>query len=280
MAQLPPRYLHSVVAVGTRSSPEQFAETGEPMVPRATAFLYAYPRSGSFGDQASGFRLWLVTCAHVVVGLANRGAEEMLVRMNRSASPEMQTFIISLLPGAGPHWTTHPSADAAAIPASWQDLESKDILWETFAAGHNTLSKERSANAGLSEGDEVFMAGFPRGWRRGRQDYPIVRHGVLAQVQGWLNGEHETFLVDGSGFPGNSGGPVVTKSQMNSVTGTKTVPGSWLVGMVSRRRFSPIPKRTDDSTKPHALVETADLIEVVPMDAIDEVVKLAMEKEG
>ena len=73
------------------------------------------------------------------------------------------------------------------------------------------------------------------------KDHPIVRYGMLAQIQGWLREEHDTFLVDGSGFPENSGGPVVTKPQFGAVEGTQNVPGAWLVGMVSERRLSHCP---------------------------------------
>lgn len=279
MALLPPRYLHSVAAIGIESSREQLARTGELMEPRATAFLYAFPRSGHVSDQASGFRLWLVTCAHEIDDLAKHCSHDMLVRMNKSVSADMQTFRISLLDDGSPDWTRHPDLDVAAIPTSWQDLEAKGVRWETFAAGRNALTRGGALALGLSEGDEVYMAGFPEGWRTGKQDYPIVRHGVLAQVQGWLKGEHETFLVDGSGFPGNSGGPVVTKPHSVPISGTQAVPDSWLIGMVSERRFSPISSEYSDRYEPDAFEETADLVEVVPMDAVDQVVQLAMERE-
>ena len=68
-------------------------------------------------------------------------------------------------------------------------------------------------------------------------------------------------LVDGSGFPGNSGGPViVTTPQVDA-----------LIGMVSNRTLSPLIA---------GLNETADLIEIIPMEAINETIEFAMELES
>lgn len=236
------------------------------MCETAIGFLYAYPTSE--GQPHDGFRLWLVTCKHVILPVGEENPDEIMVRLNKSGNRGMQTFRISLRQDEGPEWTLHPEADAAVIPTSWPDLESKGVQWKTFAAGRNALKRKDAGEVGLSEGDEVFVLGVPTGWRASRPDHPIVRYGMLAQIQGWLREEHDTFLVDGSGFPGNSGGSVVTKPQFGAVEGTQNVPGAWLVWMVSERRLS------------HCPVETADMIECVSMDLIDETVVLAMQSEG
>lgn len=278
MALIPPKYLQSVVALGAKASPKVKMETGEAMDAIATGFLYAYPKYGAKDDEAEGFALWLVTCKHVIQNEINARHDEVLVRFNKTSNAGKQTFRIPLHSGEAPAWTFHERADVAVIPASWPDLESKGVQWETFAAGRNAISRESQFLAKLREGDEVYIAGFPIGWRTGRQDYPIVRHGVLAQIQGWLNHDHDTFLVDGSGFPGNSGGPVVTKPQAIAVTGHQIHwSTSWLVGMVSERRFSKI-DANEYAEVQIDMEETADLIEVVPMDSIDEAISLAMQR--
>ena len=151
------------------------------------------------------------------------------------------------------------------------------------------MSRSEAVDVRVSEGDEVFFAGFPIGWREGKRDYPVVRQGVLAQVQGWLRGEHETFMVDGSGFGGNSGGPVILKPQAFAIDGTGLVAEPYLIGMVSAR--VPAPIRMDDDVPPElevfyrttielGLTESADLVDVIPVDVIDETIRMAMEAEG
>ena len=100
------------------------------------------------------------------------------------------------------------------------------------------------------------------------RDYPVVRSGRIAQITGYLEGdpEHRTFMVDGSVFPGNSGGPVVIPEGTPSLNGQYRVTGtSVLIGMVSERTFSPL------------LIgrENADLVGVVTMESINEVVRQA-----
>jgi len=146
----------------------------------------------------------------------------------------------------------------------WEDPVFEGIQWKTFANGQNTLNREAAIDIGLSEGDEVFIIGFPIGWRDGRRDYPIVRHAVLAQIQGWLHNEHKTFLVDGSVFKGNSGGPVITKAQSLAVEGTSSNSRALLVGMVKAYR-------------PYITNENADLGVITPMDAIDETIQIAIQ---
>ena len=274
------KHMNSVVALGVLADDDEGGRTGEPMSRRATGFLYGYPASVNQDDDEVGFRSWLITCAHVIRGVRDNGHGEMLVRMNRSARDGKQSFEISLRGDGRLGWFLHPDKDVAVIPASPRDLESNRIEWGVFASGRNALTRDEVVSIGLSEGAEVFVLGFPVGWREGRQDYPIVRHGVLAQVQGWLNGEHETFLVDGSGFPGNSGGPVVTELWSSFARGEVPESSFSLVGMVScGMTHRVVPGEESDLGEVVVVEESADLIEVIPVDAIDETIRLAMERE-
>ena len=67
---------------------------------------------------------------------------------------------------------------------------------------------------GFWEGTPVSMIGFPAGMiEGGKKNYPVVRGGTIAQIQGYLDRdpEHRNFLIDGSVFGGNSGGPIVVR---------------------------------------------------------------------
>lgn len=271
MATFSSRHMQCVVALADLSSAEGAEWTTSLTQTSATGFLYAFPHSGNIQDETVEYRrLWLVTCKHVIHGLSSDGSGEMIVRMNQLDQQNMVMFTIPLLGQEGvPRWYFHPTKDIAVIPTSWQDLEDKNVRWETFAAGRNAVTRRDAADLGLSEGDPVFILGFPTGWREGRQDYPIVRHGILAQARGWLKGEHETFLVDGSGFPGNSGGPVIVATPQVDA----------LIGMVSASEISPLIVQGLGGTV-EGLEETADLIEVIPMESINETIEFVMELES
>lgn len=275
MESLPPSYLKTVVAIGKQSTPEELQETGQSVQSIATGFLYAYPIPGTTGKVHTDFRLWLVTCKHVLSKARKANLDKIMVRLNRLERRGTESFPIHLHQDGGSAWTEHPTADVAVISVSPQALESKELQWELFFAKLNALTREQVAEAELSEGDGVFMLGFPTGWVPGKHDYPVARHGVLAQVQGWLNKEHDTFLLDGSGFRGNSGGPVVTAARPPFPIGKpSTAYLSSLIGMVSQRKLS----GAAGSGEFGEVLENADLVVVTPMDAIDETIELAMSK--
>ena len=287
MALIPRSFLQTVVplSVWTNNIVEIF-NTGQLVKTGATGFYYAYPGQIETASEGQKYRLWLVTCAHVIEGARGLGHEAMQVRMNKLTGEGIEPFWVSLCGSEGVGWSFHPSEDVAVIPAAPEHLKSKGVGLKYFMSEQSAISRNGAVRVGLSEGDEVFILGFPVGWRRGRQDYPVVRHGVLAQIQGWLAGEHETFLVDGSGFAGNSGGPVVTKPHVATIKGSGFNGGSQLIGMVSKRKNYRVElklpddlKHWADSIKDLGLMESADLIEVVPVDAIDETIRMAMEAE-
>ena len=270
MALIPPEYLKSVVALGVQNNLQRIIPTEQLMSMRATGFLYAYPKSGEIGNTDGGFLLWLVTCKHVVEGVLKENKSELIARLNKLNSQGMHPFRVDLSQSGQARYGyfVHPTADVAVMSASWEKLNVRGIQWQPFTAGRNALTRQDAYNTRLSEGDEVFILGFPVGWMPGRQDYPIVRHGVLAQIQGWLNREHDTFLLDGSVFPGNSGGPVVTRPQTEAVVGTQAIPKSCLIGMTSAYKLNTsILER-----------ENADLGIVIPMETINETIQSAMLK--
>ena len=244
---------------------------------QATGFLYGYPGLARHGFENGQLRLWLVTCAHVVKKIdASDEHNAVLVKMNKSGNLKTTSFGIPLSEPDEIQWYSHPNMDIAVIKGSPQILERVDVEWEAFQFETNALTKSQFIELKIIEGEEVLMAGFPTGWREGRNDYPIVRFGVLAQIQGWLNDDHETLLVDGSGFPGNSGGPVFIKMTRISDDKRDFMHYNSLIGMVSESTLHPILKERSSNT----ISESADLVEVIPVDAINDTIQMAMDKEG
>ena len=231
-----------------------------------TGFIYAYREDGG------GYGGWLVTCKHVVEGIG-RHSDSVYVRANRASNSGIRPFRANL------KWTFHPSADVAVHVTQHSVLEEHNV--EYMALAHGYTRADAMAES-LLEGDSVFLIGFPSGWKEGRHDYPVVRYGVLAQIRGWYNQEHETFLVDGSGFGGNSGGPVITKPEISAVSGGDgiRITASRLIGMVSKVTREPAEMvasgtvgQAGDTNQ--GFFQHSDLIEVVPVDLIEETIGLA-----
>ena len=257
MALLHPDALKTVVGLSIHHPETNVTE------PAGSGFFYLYAGDDLFSSLSSGrLGTWVVSCKHVVDSATP--PSQIWIRANRGLQQGIGHIVTE-----SHEWFRHPVQDVAVLPLSWLELSEWGLEGRLLSQEKWTLTREGVTAAGLSEGDEVFVLGFPIGWREARQHYPIVRGGVLSELHAWLDGDHETFLVDGSGFPGNSGGPVITKPQLIGIEGTKSIDKSHLIGLVRSRQFSPIPNTIH-------LVETADLIEVVAMDAVHETIRTAL----
>lgn len=267
-------YLQSVVSLGVLSQSDGYIESESEVNPVATAFLYAYPGRSGPNKTGEGYGLWLVTCAHVIRGVQKSESGKLVVRMNRVDTSGMYLFETSLWEHeCGASWFVNPDIDIAVLFSDPHQLDTAGVRWKACFSGQDSLTREGVVDAGLYEGHEVLIVGFPTGWREGRQDYPVVRRGVFAQIQGWLNEDHDTFLVDGSGFPGNSGGPIVTELWHGSLRHGGVGSSYCMVGMVSHV------KSMGGSEATHGFTESVDLIEAVPVDAIEETIRMAIARD-
>ena len=236
------------------------------------------------------WRLWFVTCAHVIDAIEAselRGDQRVYIEVNEEL-PKGGTTSIGY--PIGHFWTRHrewnarcsrlgPIAsrayeleDAAfdvavtTAPTHYEKWNELDV-WGFPPRTHMTKPMMTPGNCWdqpLGEGDEVFIVGFPTGFYEDVKNWPVVRQGVLAQVQPYLRGKSQTFLIDGSVFGGNSGGPVVTKPQAMSIEGTQRFTKNALIGMVSGCQLDP------DSG------ENADLGIVIPLDTINTTIEMAL----
>ena len=276
MSMIPRNYLRRVVAIGASKRTFYGAVDQNEMDVIGTGFFYDYPSERYDEDGNQLLRRWLVTCEHLIRDAKTAGDSSILFRLNYRLG--LGTTVVSI-PTYGEYWTNHPEVDVAVTETLRKPKQPEQIDYGKFRSGVDSLRREDCVNKGLHEGDEVFFVGFPTGWVPGRQDDPIVRNGVLAQIQGWINEDHDTFLVDGSGFPGNSGGPVILKPQLMSFDNFGKVDAAFLIGMVAERRFSEIKSTNLSESEKTYMEETADLVEVVSVDDIEQTIELAMEAE-
>ena len=270
MALFPPEYLDTVVALGQRDGDGTLQFTG-------TGFLYGHPLKVDPTDGQTRFQTFLVTNRHVVIKATGR----LVARVNGPIGSTPSEFDLPLLqPDEGEMWTFHPEgADVAVVKVSASFLREQGRQFQIFLKDKTTMSRHQAMELGLSEGSGVFVLGFPMQLVGNERSFVIVRKGIVARVQDWLHGYSTEFLIDAFVFPGNSGGPVITVPELVHIVDTKSVSTSSLIGMVSRYipyqdvAISPQTERPRVSFE-----ENSGLVEIVPVDMIQETIELAMSR--
>ena len=148
-----------------------------------------------------------------------------------------------------------------------------------FQSDLDVIGSEQLRNQGVTEGDGVFVLGFPMGMVDPEQQYVVCRAGVIARIRDLLEDKTTDFLVDAAVFPGNSGGPVILKPELASLSGTKAIGQAVLIGIVK----SYVPYRdvaTSQQTRRARIIfeENSGLAAVEPADHILTTVELAMKR--
>ena len=257
MSLLPRDYLNAVVLIETTADGASFA-------PIASGFLAGF-RTGEKGEAGEElYRVFLVTNRHVF-----HGKKEVVLRFNISEGGSKR-YVLHLEDTNGPKWRKHEKekADVAVIPINVKALESDHIAFWFFPED-NMAFKNTVNELGITQGDDIFVLGFPMGIAGEEKNYVIVRSGVIARLDDEIIDRHSEFLIDASVFPGNSGGPVVLKPSMVSIRGTKPVNKAYLLGVVKNY----IPYKEDAvglQTRQLRItfMENSGLAGVVPMDFV------------
>lgn len=223
MALIPPFFLDCVVAIGFVTEDEiRYAATG---------FLVGHLVKNAPEVKDREYRLYVVTNRHVF-----KGRDVAKLRFNPSGNLPAKVYDLPLVEADGkPQWQGHPDESVdVAVQSINADLLHKDgIQFSFFASDLHILPFAKAGEEGLSEGDSVFVLGFPLGQVGKERNYVIVRQGAIARVRDALAGSSQEFLLDASIFPGNSGGPVVTRPEAMAIEGTKSMGKAWLIGVVS-----------------------------------------------
>lgn len=223
MALIPPFFLDCVVAIGFVTADEvRYAATG---------FLVGHLTQNAPEVQDRKYRLYLVTNRHVF-----KGRNVAKLRFNPSGNLPAKVYDLPLIDADGkPQWHGYPDegVDVAVQSINAELLQKDGIQFSFFASDLHILPFTKAGDEGLSEGDSVFVLGFPLGQVGVERNYVIVRQGAIARVRDALAGSSQEFLLDASIFPGNSGGPVVTRPEAIAIEGTKSLSKAWLVGVVS-----------------------------------------------
>jgi S1-C subfamily serine protease len=225
MALIPPSFIDCVVALG-KTKPDGPVHWG------ASGFFYGkFFEEGPEPDM-SVYKVYLVTNRHVLAG-----SDQVSIRVNPQGAGQARDFIASLSDPSTEEklWYGHDDdqVDVAVLPINFQLLLDEGMEVSMFTSDATSLEVSAMKESQVSEGDFVYALGFPLGLVGEERNTVIVRSGTIARVRETFDNPRYRFLVDAVIFPGNSGGPIVTKPELIAIKGTGAKTDARLIGIVS-----------------------------------------------
>ena len=221
MALIPPIYIDCVVAIGTTTNGEQrWIGTG---------FLFGDLVEVT-PDTLNKYVVYLVTNKHVLNNLDN-----IHVRFNPQTGQSAKDYPVALKDKDGKQiWTgnSDPEIDVAVLQVNIQNVRNEAMKCSFFQSDKHTADTNELIAREASEGDPVFVMGFPMGIVAADRQHVFVRGGIISRIKDLFEKRSKDFVVDAFVFPGNSGGPVVSKPENNSIQGTKFSNQASLIGII------------------------------------------------
>lgn len=264
MALIAPRFMDCVVAIGTK-------KTNDDKIWIGTGFIFANLREIT-DDGSNKYKSYLVTNKHVI-----NTVENIVVRFNSQTNPTAKDYSINLKNDSGELiWTGHsdPDVDVAVMRLNVNLIRGEGLRCNVFYSDKDTILKDKMKADQVAEGDSVFIMGFPMGLIGQDRQHVFVRSGIVSRIQDLFESKSKDFVVDSFVFPGNSGGPVLIKPELVSITGTKSHNKSALIGIVK----SYIPYTdiaiSQQTGRPRIIFEeNTGLTKVEPVDCIIETIE-------
>lgn len=275
MALIPPQYLDTVTAIGIVATQNGKSNTNWV----GTGFLVGdlIVSKGNKPEDKS-YKIYLVTNKHVIGKNRN-----IVLRFNPQSEQPSKDFPAPLYDKTGKKlWYGHPNPaiDVAVIPINVRILQEQGMKFSFFASEQNLFTSQQLQEEGVLEGDFIYVMGFPMGLVGADSQYVLVRSGIISRIRDLYGKRNTNYVVDAMVFPGNSGGPVLIKPELTSITGTKSNKSCKLIGIVK----SYIPYRevaiSQQTKRPRMIFEENSGLSIVePTEHIMATIQLAKEKE-
>lgn len=270
MPLLPPNYLDCVVAIGVGRDIERRKWIG-------TGFLYGLPSGETEKDGSTLYTVFLISNKHVF-----EEKREIWIKLNSAEGSRSKDYRARMVAKNGRKlWVGHPDADVD-VASLWLNagfLRQEKRKFSFFIDESQVLTAEKLAETTIAEGDGVFLLGFPMGMVDKVRQYAICRAGNIAKISHVRDGHGKEILIDGLVFPGNSGGPVVTKPEVVSVGKMKPYQKASLLGIVSRYVPYQEVARSDQTGRARMIFEeNSGLTSVVPAEMVRATVLLAKKR--
>ncbi|HCT5134541.1 TPA: trypsin-like peptidase domain-containing protein [Aeromonas hydrophila] len=263
MALIPPFYLDCVVSIGIQSTSFIQGALTTQMHWIGTGFLVGRLVEGTEPQQ---YNTYLVTNKHVI-----QNQQLIFIKFNSLLGNLTTDLSYPLYNGNNQNWVGHPdpNIDVAVMPIDPHFLNGENARFSFFELDKHGATSITLRNLGASEGDFLYVLGFPMGIVTNQNNCVIARSGIIARIRDVLAGASSAFLIDANIYPGNSGGPVINKPETTSIAGTNALLNASLIGMV--KSYVPYrdvavsqqtgnPRVTFEENSGLALVETVDSI--------------------
>jgi hypothetical protein len=266
MGLIPKFFPDCVVAIG--------AKAGKGYTWVASGFLYGNYVSNN-PDGTKQYGCYLVTNKHVFKELED--LDFAFMRINPQTNLPAREWALDLRDDQEvPTWFPHPNPDidVAVTPVDWNLLTSQGMQVNIFRSDEHVANIDKMNQIGVTEGDFVYVLGFPMGIVGGEKNVVIVRSGSVARIRDCLTKVNPRYLIDSFVFPGNSGGPVVLRPEAMTIPGTGRVPSPHLIGIVTGYMPYQDIAVSQQTGKTRIIFEdNSGLAAVHPIDYVDDAVK-------
>ncbi len=267
MALIPQNVLDTVVAIGKTNDDSSKSWIG-------TGFLYG--KIDKLHDSGlKDYSLYLVTNKHVL-----RGEKSILLKFNPQTDQSSMDLPANITRENGDLlWYGHPDPeiDVGVVVINVKKLNEFGAKYDFIRSDEHALTSSDMNKKGVCEGDGVFVLGFPMGILSSDRQYVILRGGAIARIKDLYEGRSRDFLVDVFVFPGNSGGPVITKPELLSLHGTTSLAKTAFIGMIqSYIPFTDIAISQQTGRPRIVFEENSGLSSVIPAEYINETIEELM----
>lgn len=218
MSQIPSSYLDSVAAIGAQINGETHW--------LGTGFVYGSVIEG----RENRYNPFLVTNKHVIKDLHN-----IILRFNPANGEAAKDYPMNLVSNDGKQlWMGHPNPDVdiAVMPILLNIVQNDGMKWGFFQSDFHSFTVNEMEENRLYEGESIFVLGFPMGLVTSDRQYVFARGGIISRIKDIYEKRSKDYVIDALVFPGNSGGPVISKADPVGIEGTKTCEKSSLIGVV------------------------------------------------
>lgn len=225
MGMIHPSVLESTVSIGIEIE-NQRTKNIEWM---GSGFLYGYVKHVEKDGTRNG-EVYLVTNKHVL-----ENNKQILIQFNDKKSSNSKNLTLDLIGKDEERlYFGHPDKDIdiSVIPLlDYNELKHQYNV-PVIDSKLNVYTIKEMEELGVMEGDYIYVTGFPMGMVDINKKRAIVRTGCIARINDVYEDNSPEILLDCVVFPGNSGGPVTLRTELDVIKGTKSAEEPRVIGIV------------------------------------------------